>query len=142
MSKFAGKDMLIYISDEASPETFNLIAGLRSKSFSINNEQIDVTDSDGSRWRKLLEGGVKSCSLSGAGILQDNAVHQELLNRITGSNGLSTIANFRIVFAKAGTSLTGPFQLTSFEGSGEYTDSQQYTVSMESADDVTLAFVL
>jgi len=70
MAKHAGKDMLIYLGDGASPEVFSLIVGLRSKSFSINNEQIDVTDSDDSRWRKLLEGGARSCSLSGSGLLQ------------------------------------------------------------------------
>jgi len=134
MAKHAGKDMLIYLGDGASPEVFSLIVGLRSKSFSINNEQIDVSDSDDSRWRKLLEGGVRSCSLSGSGLLQSQSSHADCLQQAMDGS----ISNYRITFAASGTSLTGPFLLTTFEGSGEYTDAQQYSISLESAGDVVL----
>lgn len=133
MAKFAGKDLLLYSGNGASPETFTLIAGLRSTGATVNNEQIDVTDKDDSRWRKLIEGGVRSMSLSAAGLFQDVTVHQTLLTRV--SNG--TINNYRITFA-GGMSFTGAFQVASLELSGEYTDAQQYSITLESADDITV----
>lgn len=134
MSKYAGKDLLIQKGDGGSPEGFNIVAHLRSKSFSINNEPIDVTDSDDSRWRKLLEGGVRTCSLSGSGLLTDVASHDALLTDVFAG----TIASYRVIFAGTQRSLTGRFLPSNLEGSGEYTDAQQFSLTLESAGDITL----
>lgn len=129
--KFAGKDLLLYLGDGGSSETFDVVGGQRTSSCSINNEQIDVTDKDDSRWKKLIEGGVRSMSLSCSGILNDSANHKDLLEIAV--DGL--IRNYRIVFAD-GQTFTGPFLLSSIEASGEYTDAQQYSISLESAGDI------
>lgn len=106
MAKHAGKDMLIYLGDRASPGVFSLIVGLRS------------------------------CSLSGSGLLQRQDSHQACLQvAMDGS-----IGNYRIAFADTGISLTGPFLLTTFEGPGEYTDAQQYSIFLESAGDIRLVW--
>lgn len=134
MTKFAGKDLLLYLGDQdtnATATTYSVIGGQRSTSFSINNEQIDVTDKDDSRWKKLIEGGVRNMSLSCSGILNDTAVHKELLEIAT----TGQIRFMRIQFAD-GQTFTGPFLLTSFEGTGEYTDAQQYSLTLESAGDI------
>lgn len=133
MTKYAGKDFLLKISDGASPDTYTTLAGLRSNSLSINNEQIDVTDKDDSRWRKLIEGGVRSISLSGSGLLQNATAHSTLVG--FAKNG--TIFSAQCAFANM--TMTGRFQISSFEVSGEYTDAQQYSVTLESADDIAIA---
>jgi TP901-1 family phage major tail protein len=130
-TKYPGKDLLLKLGTTDSPPQFNTIAAQRTTSFTINNEQIDVTDKDDSRWRKLLEGGVRSMSLSCAGLITDAAGYKTLLSIVT--QGL--ITDFQIIFAD-GQTFEGPFQLTSVEGSGEYTDAQQYTMTIESAGDI------
>lgn len=136
MAKQAGKNLLIKIGDGLSPETFTTIAGQRTTSFSINNDQIDVTDKDDSSWRKLLEGGVRSCSLSSSGLLQDEVAHTVLVT--AAANG--TIANYQLIFAN-GLTITGPFQVASVEVSGEYTGAQQYSITLESAGDIVLTAI-
>ncbi len=131
MAKHAGKNLLLKI-ESATPGTYTTIAGQRSTSFSINNEQIDVTDKDDSRWRKLLAGGVRSMSLSSSGLLQSASAHGALVTASTDG----TIDNYQIIFAD-GLTFSGPFQISSFEGSGEYTDAQQYSITLESAGDIT-----
>lgn len=132
MTKYAGIAFLLKLGNGGSPsETFATVAGQRTTSFTLNNEQIDVTDKDDSRWKKLLEGGVRSLALSAGGLLEDDAAHKTLLNIAT--NGV--IRNYQIVFAD-GQTFTGPFLLTSVEATGEHTDAQQYTISLESAGDI------
>lgn len=131
MTKYAGKDLLLKLGDAASPEVFTTVAAQRSTSVSINNEQIDVTDKDDSRWRKLLEGGVRSMSLSASGLLSDATVQTTLTNIAV--NGV--IRNFQIVFADAQT-FEGAFFLASIEATGEHTDAQQYSITLESAGDI------
>lgn len=132
MAKFAGKDFLLKMGDGASPEVFTTVAAQRSTSFSINNEQIDVTDKDDSRWRKLLEGGVRSMSLSSSGLISDAATYGSLLTNAT--QGL--IKNYQIIFGD-GSTFEGAFHLATIEGSGEHTDAQQYSITLESAGDIT-----
>lgn len=131
-TKYAGREFLLKVSGGGSPDEYTTVAALRSTSFSINQEQIDVTDKDDDAWRKLLEGGVRSVSISGAGILTNHASHERLLTLVTAG----TITSYQIVFS-SGRSITGQFQIASFEGSGEYTDAQQYSVTLESANTPT-----
>jgi TP901-1 family phage major tail protein len=129
--KFAGKDLLLKLGTADSPPTYATVAAQRTTSFTINNEQIDVTDKDDSRWRKLLEGGVRSMSLSCSGLLSDADAFKTMLNLAV--NG--TIRYFQVILAD-GQTFEGPFLVTSVEGSGEYTDAQQYTIALESAGDI------
>lgn len=132
MTKYAGKDFLLKLGTVASPTTFDTVSHQRTTSGSINNEQIDVTDKDGSRWRKLLEGGVRSMSVSSSGLVSDAESYKELLRIVTEGE----IREYQLIFADAQT-FTGRFQLTSTEFSGEYTDAQNYSITLESADDIT-----
>ena len=70
-----GKDILLKIGDGGSPEAFTAVAGLRARTISLNAKTVDATDSDSAgRWRELLAGaGVRSASVSGAGIFRDAA---------------------------------------------------------------------
>lgn len=131
MTKYAGKDFLLKLGSTGSPTEFTTVAGQRTTSFSINNEQIEVTDKDDSRWRKLIEGGVRAMSLSAAGILQDAQAHKDLLAIAT----TGVIRDYQVVFAD-GQTFTGSFLLTTVEGNGEYTDAQQYSITLESAGDI------
>jgi len=130
-TKFAGIAFLLKLGSDDSPPVFTTVAGQRTTSLSINNEQIDTTDKDDSRWRKLMEGGVRSMSSSAAGLITGQDAFKTLMNiALQGS-----IKTYQLVFAD-GQTLEGPFQVSSKELTGEYTDAQQYTLSLESAGDI------
>lgn len=135
-NKFPGLDFVLYLGNGASSEDFDRVAGQRTTGFSINQESIDVTDKDDSRWKKLLgdktgSAGVRSMSLTASGNLEDAASHKDLLEIFT----TGAIRNYRVEFAD-GQFFEGPFLLTGFEGGGEYTAEQTYSITLESAGDM------
>jgi len=135
MAAQKGRDILLKISDGVSPATFTTIAGLRSKTLTINNESVDITTADEAPWRQLLEDtGLRSVSLSGAGVFQDDAAIN-LIEDLSLSGG---IEEFLIVFGN-GDQMQGNFQITSFEYGGEHTAEQTYSVSLESAAIITMS---
>ena len=129
-----GRLMLISIGDGASPEVFTSIAGLRSKGLTINNEAVDITTSDEAPWRTLLgDTGLRTLSLSGSGVFQDDAAINDI--ETLALNGL--LNNFQIAFENNDV-FEGAFQVTSFEYAGEHVDAQTYSMSLESSGTITL----
>lgn len=127
-----GRDFLIQL-ETAIPGTYATIGGLRSNSFSVNNEQIDITDKDGSGWKQLLEGGgVQAVSLKGSGVSKNSTT----LAAIREASFDNTHVSLKLVSA-LGFSFTGMFAVTSFEGAGEYNKEETFSVSLDSAGDVT-----
>jgi TP901-1 family phage major tail protein len=122
-----GKDLLLKIDNGGSYVT---VAGLRSKRLAFNAETVDVTDAESvGRWRELLGGaGVQRASLTGAGIFKDAA-----------SDGLvrtaffaSSILSWQVVIPAFGT-ITGAFQVTALEYSGEHNGEIRFEIALESA---------
>ncbi|HHX89260.1 MAG TPA: phage major tail protein, TP901-1 family, partial [Paracoccus sp.] len=61
MAKQKGRLMLVKIGDGESSEAFTTLCGLRSKTMTINNSEIDVTTADcttpgGPLWTEILDG--------------------------------------------------------------------------------------
>ena len=79
MTAQRGKDLLLKIGDDGSPESFTSVAGLRARTITLNARTIDATHSDSPEgWRELLAGaGVKSCAVTGAGLFVDAAADDE-----------------------------------------------------------------
>ena len=132
MAKFNGSDFLIKVGDGGGPEVFTTIACMRSTSFSLNNEQIDTTSKCNNQWREMIEGGVRSMSLSLAGIFNDDATMATMI----AENNQGAISNYQIT-SGYGDVYEGAFQATTQERSGEYTDAEQYSMSLESAGEIT-----
>ena len=130
-----GKDMLLKIYNGSTYET---VAGLRSKRLSFNAETVDVTNSESSgRWRELLAGtGVQRASVSGAGIFKDQT--SDTTVRSTMFSG--AIANWQITIPDFGT-ITGPFQITALDYSGQYNGEVQFELALESAGSLTFGAV-
>ena len=130
MASFAGQDMLIKLDISG---TFTTIAGLRSTSITANKEMVDITNKDSSGVRTLLAGaGINSLTISGSGVLTDDAVHDTL----QGLRTASTISDFQVVIGTQGT-YGGPFELTSLEFSSEYNGEVTYSLTLESAGAIT-----
>lgn len=122
-----GKDLLLKISDGGSYVT---VAGLRSRRLAFNAETVDVTDAESAgRWRELLGGaGVQRASLTGAGLFKDQA--SDALVRQAFFAG--SILSWQVLIPDFGT-VTGPFQITALEYSGEHNGELRFELALESA---------
>jgi TP901-1 family phage major tail protein len=122
-----GKDLLLKISDGGSYVT---VAGLRSRRLAFNAETVDVTDAESAgRWRELLGGaGVQRASLTGAGLFKDQASDALVRQAFFAA----TILSWQVLIPDFGT-VTGPFQITALEYSGEHNGELRFELALESA---------
>jgi TP901-1 family phage major tail protein len=133
MAATCGKLLVIEI-DANEDDTFSAVAGLRSKTFSINHETVDVTDADSAgSWRELLAScGVKSVSFSGDGIFKDNTTDDELRASIMAGSLLP----YQVTVPGFGTfAMTA--MVTSLEFTGGYNEALEFSASFESSGEVT-----
>ena len=134
MAAQKGRGMLLKLSNGASPPTFTTIGGIREKSLTINNESVDITTSNTAPWRQLLgDAGMRSVSLSGSGVFEDEAAIK-LVEALALSGNLQ---EFQMTFAN-GDLYQGLFQVTSFQHTGAHNSEQTYSISLESASIITL----
>lgn len=137
MAKQKGRLLLIKIGDGAGTEAFTTLCGLKSKTLTINNSEIDVTtadctDPDGVMWTEVL-GGVKRIAVSGNGYFKDE-VNETRMNTVAMS--ADPIANFQIIVPAFGT-FAGAFFVSSVEYGGEQEDGVTYSLSLASTGAVT-----
>jgi len=124
-----GKDLLIKV-DMSDDGTFQTMAGLRATRISFNAEAVDVTslESQGG-WRELLGGaGVRSASISGAGVFRDEGSDERA--RQIFFDGLTP--DFQVVIPDFGI-IEGAFQVTSIEYAGTHDGEATYEIAMASA---------
>jgi TP901-1 family phage major tail protein len=133
MAKQPGRLVLLKI-DTTGGGAYATIGGAQTKSLTINNEQVDVTNSDSTnQWRELLGGaGVRSISAALKGVFDDDAAANKVVEYAV--NG--TIRAFQLVFPNLGT-FEGNFLVSSVEVSGEHKGAVQYSSSFESAGPIT-----
>ncbi len=122
-----GRDLLLKISDGG---TYTTVAGLRTKRLAFNAETVDITDAESAgRWRELLGGaGIQRASLSGGGVFKDQA--SDALVRTAFFAG--SILSWQVLIPGFG-ALTGLFQITSLEYSGDYNGEVRFELALESA---------
>lgn len=135
MSAQSGKDMLLKL-DAQGTGTYTTVAGLRTRSLTFNAATVDVTDAESAgRWRELLAGaGVRRAAVSGAGIFKDQPSDEAI--RAAFFSG--TIAGWQLVIPGFGT-VTGPFQITALQFSGEHAGEVTFDLSLESAGELAFA---
>ncbi|WP_037081016.1 phage major tail protein, TP901-1 family [Neorhizobium vignae] len=126
-----GKDLLLKIDNDGA---FLTVAGLRSKRLAFNAETVDITDAESAgRWRELLGGaGVQRASLTGAGIFKDQ--ESDAVVRATFFAG--GILAWQILIPAFGI-VSGPFQVTALEYSGEHNGEIRFELALESAGNLT-----
>ena len=128
-----GKDLLIKV-DMSTDGQFETIAGLRATRVSFNAETVDVTslESQGG-WRELLSGaGVRSASISGAGVFKDEGTDERARQIFFDGE----TPEFQIIVPDFGV-IEGPFQVTSIEYSGNHNGEATYEMAMASAGALT-----
>ncbi|OYY90512.1 MAG: phage major tail protein, TP901-1 family [Sphingomonas sp. 28-66-16] len=135
MAAEKGSAFLLKVGDGGAPPGFATVAGLRTTQVSINGEAVAITSKDSGGWRELLSGaGVRSVSVSGAGIFTGSAAEQ----RIRGSALAGVIDDYRLSF-ESGETLTGRFLVIRLDYAGDYNGERSYTLSLESSGAVVSA---
>jgi len=130
MAAQKGKDLLLKIHDGTA---YQVVGGFRSNSFSINGENIDVTNKGSAGYRELMEGGgIVSVSTSGSGVFLDDLAFKDVHDKVlaqTHADCEITVPDFM--------TYTGNFAISSLEMSGEHNGEVTYSISLESAGAVT-----
>ncbi len=128
MAAQKGKDLLVKVGDGAGG--YATLAGLRTRTLSLNAKTVDVTDSDSAgRWRELLDGsGVRQMSVSGSGVFRSAAADAQL--RQVFFDGAAR--PFQLVAPGFGT-FAGPFQVAALEYAGAHDGEATYAITLASA---------
>ncbi|MEQ1810693.1 MAG: phage major tail protein, TP901-1 family [Terricaulis sp.] len=133
MSGQKGRDVLIKIADG---EGFVTVAGIRAKTISLNARTVDGTSGESPEaWRELIAGaGVKSASVSGAGVFKD-AGSDALIQQIFFTQAAAT---FQLVIPDFGT-LSGPFLVEALDYSGDHDGEAAFAITLASAGALSFA---
>ena len=141
MAKQLGRSFLLKVGDGEASEVFTALAGINSKSITINNSSIDVTTPDASSPGGVLFAqslnGLKSMSVSGDGIFLDETAEARLN---TVAMQADPVANFEMFVPDFGT-FAGEFRVASLEFGGETEGGVTFSVSLESNGTVTFTSV-
>jgi TP901-1 family phage major tail protein len=135
MAAQSGRDMLLKL-DQTGSGSFLTVAGLRTRSLSLNAASIDVTDAESAgRWRELLAGGgIKRAAVAGSGIFKDQASDAEIRSLFFAG----TIRNWQLVLPDFGT-IEGAFQIVALEFSGSHDGEVTFELALESAGALSFA---
>ena len=131
MAQHKGRDFTLKVNTVSSGGLV-LVAGLRTKSLTINNETVDTSNATHGIYRRLLEGaGIQSMSVSANGIFEDDTA----LGLIRGYAIDATHQTYRLTFGD-GSTFEGEFQVSSFGFAGEHNGAQTYDISLESSGQI------
>ena len=132
-----GKDLLLKL-DESGLTNFITVAGLRTKRLAFNSETVDITDADSAgRWRELLAGsGVQRAAVSASGIFKDAASDAAIRTRFFAGE----IADWQLAIPDFGI-VTGPFQITALEYSGNHDGEVTFEIALEAAGPISFTTV-
>jgi TP901-1 family phage major tail protein len=131
-----GRDVLIKIGDGGAPEAFITVAGIRAKTISLNARSVDGTSGESPQaWRELIAGaGVKSASVSGAGVFKDAASDAHLQQAFFAQ----AVRNFHLIIPDFGT-LSGPFLVEALDYSGDHDGEASFAITLASAGALAFA---
>ena len=132
MAPQAGRKFLIKTKMDGGEE-YIVIAGMRSNSFTQQQEPVDVSTKDSDTWRYLLAGaGTRTGNVSGSGVFYGTASEALLRSRF----GTETHHEYQIVVPGYGV-YQGKYMIESIEEAGEYNGEMTYSVSLSSDGEIT-----
>ena len=111
-----------------SPQVYTTIAGLRTNTWTVNGEDVDVTTKDDNGWQQRLSGaGVRSINVAATGIFQDSAIEEKVRQWAFDQ----TINWFQITFEN-GDRLECRFQISNYERGGDHDGAETYSLTLNS----------
>jgi len=134
MAAQKGRELLLKIgNNDGPPETFTTLGGLRSTTFTINNEVVDITNKDSSGIRELLDGGgTTSFSISGTGVFKDDTSYANA-ETYCRTNAIHTMQLVDPDFIR----YEGEFLIASLERGGEHNGETNYSITLENSGTVS-----
>lgn len=135
MAATAGRDILLKLGS-GSPVTYTTIAAARTNTMTFDNTEVDITTMDSAGIRQLLAGaGVRSATASIDGVYTDAAGQAALMTAASAG----THVNLRLENATNSITVTGTFQVNSFQITGAEGEAGTFSASFASAGTVTIA---
>ncbi|MBC7987877.1 MAG: phage tail protein [Sphingomonadaceae bacterium] len=132
MSVEKGSAFLLKVGDGGTPVVYATVAGMRTTQMSINGEPVNVTHKDSGGWRELLSGaGVRSVSVSGAGVFTGSAAETRLRSNALGGS----LDDYELAF-ESGAKMRGRFLVARLDYAGDYNGERNYTLALESSGEV------
>jgi TP901-1 family phage major tail protein len=132
MAANLGSLFLLEIGDNATPTVYSRLGGLRSTGINFNAEFHDVTTKDEVPVRTLLGGGIKSYSISGAGVFVDDAA----TNSAIGIAHTGAPWKFRVTCPN-GDTYAGMWAVKTYKRDGAHDGTEAYDLTLESAGAIT-----
>jgi predicted secreted protein len=132
MAEFVGRKCTI------TGTSLGLVGAATAKTFSVNNELVDVTSDDDSGFRKLITDAVgkRSLDISLEGIFKDGDILGILLGAETGMSD-----TFDILFPTIGT-VSGDFMFASIELGAPTEEGATFSTSLQSTGAFTFVPVV
>jgi TP901-1 family phage major tail protein len=124
----------------AATPTYTSIAGLRTRSFKINNNPVDVTTAESTgRWRELLgDTGIVELEIDANGLYQKDAPGHLLPTLV--ASGASTVFQLVSASTSAGITIVGSFVVSEYEASATYNEAATFTVKLLSTGAPTITY--
>ena len=132
MTAQKGKDLLLKIDSDGTG-VYITVAGLRTKTFTVNAETVDITTSESAgRWRELLDSaGTQHARIVGKGIFK-NAASDVLIRQLAFQ---SVIRSWQVLVPGLGM-IAGLFQVATLELSGQHLGELAFDITLESAGEL------
>lgn len=107
------------------------IAGCRTKSFTVNNSQVDITNDDSSGVRTLLDQpGEKTVEVSFSGIAKDVVM-------LTAAMSSTDVVDEYLLEFPTSHKVYGNFFIASYAQTGEYQGAATFECTLQSAGTIT-----
>lgn len=104
------------------------IAGVRTKTVTINSEPVDITSDDSSGFRTMLDDvGQQSIDLSVEGVTENSTIRAAMLG-----GGSQLLTDITVAWPDGGT-VAGDFYMNSYVETGTYNDAVTFTASLQSS---------
>ena len=114
-------------------DAFIALGGIRSKTFSIGIDGIDITNEDSDEWSTMLDGaGIRSIEISGEGVLVNSQKIMALEDDMLANN----LVCLMFLETKTHRMFDGCFKLTSLEYSGGHDAESSMSIAASSSGKV------
>jgi TP901-1 family phage major tail protein len=128
---YLGAEFLLKLANTGTPAGFTVVGGLRATDCDIKPAFYDVTTKDGARWKKQIEGGIQSMTISGGGVWMNETVQKAALAACVAG----TISSWQLEDA-SGNTWEGMFACTGYKMTGGHDGVQEFSLTLESADEI------
>ncbi len=128
-----GRNLKLQRSNDGGT-TYVTVAGIRTKSFTVGNEFVDVTTDDSNGYRTLLaEPGSRTIDVSGSGVTEDNT----LRGLVLAATDSVVLEDMQLLFPN-GDTLEMSMAINSYAETGEMDGAQTFEISLQSSGIWTL----